>query len=62
VACRSAISAIGGGIRCGVPDLGARVAYAPPLNAAGNSLAGTEALERLATEAGLNVVGGKAAN
>ena len=45
-----------------MPDLGARVAYAPPLNAPGNSLAGTKAPERLATEAGLNVFGGKAAD
>lgn len=52
-------SGVGGGILCIVPDLGALVAYSPPLNAAGNSLAGTEALERLATRAGLNVFGGE---
>ncbi len=54
-------SGVGGGILCIVPAVGALVAYSPPLNAAGNSLAGTEALERVATEAGLNVFGGKAA-
>jgi len=48
-------SGVGGGILCIVPGLGALVAYSPPLNAAGNSLAGTEALERLAAEAGINV-------
>jgi len=52
-------SGVGGGILCIIPEFGAIVAYSPPLNTAGNSLAGTDALERIAAAAGLNVFGGR---
>ena len=48
-------SGVGGGILAIVPRVGAIAAWSPSLNAAGNSLSGTLALERLSARAGLNL-------
>ena len=50
-------SGVGGGILCIIPGWGSIVAFSPPLNTSGNSLAGTRALELFAARAGLNVFG-----
>jgi len=52
-------SGVGGGILCIIPGWGSVVAFSPPLNRSGNSLAGTLALELFAARAGLNVFGGR---
>jgi len=52
-------SGVGGGILCIIPGQGSIVAFSPPLNKSGNSLAGTRALEMFAARAGLNVFGGR---
>jgi glutaminase len=48
-------SGVGGGILCIIPGVGSLCAWSPPLNAAGNSLAGTRALELFARRADINV-------
>jgi glutaminase len=48
-------SGVGGGILAVTPGLGAIGVWSPALNAAGNSLVGTLALERLSARAGLNL-------
>lgn len=48
-------SGVGGGILCIIPGIGSLCAWSPPLNEAGNSLAGTRALELFARRTGMNV-------
>jgi glutaminase len=48
-------SGVGGGILTIVPGFGAIVAWSPGLNAAGTSLAGAAALERLVERTGWSV-------
>ncbi|MEL6507601.1 MAG: glutaminase [Pseudomonadota bacterium] len=48
-------SGVGGGILAVVPDVGTLAVWSPGLNAAGNSLAGTLALEMLSDRARLNL-------
>lgn len=48
-------SGVGGGILAVAPGIGAIAVWSPGLNASGNSLAGTLALERLSVRAGLNL-------
>jgi len=48
-------SGVGGGILAIVPGMGSIAVWSPALNAAGNSLVGTLALERLSERAGLNL-------
>ena len=48
-------SGVGGGILAVVPGRASIAVWSPPLNAAGNSLVGTEALEMLSDLAGLSI-------
>lgn len=48
-------SGVGGGILAIVPDIASIAVWSPALNAAGNSLAGTQALELLSHETGVNL-------
>ena len=48
-------SGVGGGILAVAPGIGSLAVWSPGLNKAGNSLAGTEALEMLSTRAELNL-------
>lgn len=48
-------SGVGGGILCIVPDVAAVAVWSPALNENGNSLAGTRALELLASRTGWSV-------
>lgn len=52
-------SGVGGGILAVAPGVGALAVWSPALNASGNSLAGTAALEVFAAETGLNVFSNK---
>lgn len=51
-------SGVGGGILCVIPGTGSLAVWSPPLNKAGNSLAGTKALEFFAEKAKVNVFRG----
>lgn len=48
-------SGVGGGIMAVIPDVGCVAVWSPPLNAAGNSYAGTLALEMFSDRTGVNL-------
>ena len=48
-------SGVGGGILAVIPSVGTLTVWSPPLNKAGNSLAGTLALELFSKRTGVNL-------